>query len=482
MPGGSMEFLASLDAVATYVEAHRPTIDKLEQWWVEQCDLTPFSSRSRLNFLIRTELLTSDSHGCEVGPSTRSWLKYGDPSYIVGQLHAGARFVGELLDAIREPKSLLELLRYANDEYACGWETKNQVQFRINWLQSAGAISVGDDRRWSLTESGSSILEALELYTPHEPAQPGDAENADLGSPEATTESTNGGVATQRATKLAKELIEASTDAEHHTRFERAVHECLQFLGYDSELLGKSGRADVLLTAPLGRGASYRVAVEVKTTAKGSLVDQSIDWATLTEHRERIHKTDYSLLIGPNPTGKRLEQRSIDHGVVVMSAEELASLCRQHSRLALGLDTYRALFASPGFVDTTVVDERAEEALRLGHIAALVQRRVASLSNLHGAVSARDVQMSLAHSNLGELEDTVVTEDDIGTALEFLSNPLVRALHVSSSATSGSSANPAQPTRYLPSTIPVVSRLSLTQVSDFLDPQPQCEDLSNGSS
>lgn len=482
MPGGSTEFLTSLSGVATYVEEHHPTIDKLEQWWAEECDLTPFSSRSRLNFLIRTKLLTSDTHGCEIGHSTRTWLEHEDPSYVVAQLHAGARFVGELLDAIREPKSLLELLRYANDEYACGWETKNQVQFRVNWLQSARAISVSDDRRWSLTEGGSAILEALVLHTPLVPAPQGNVENAELSPAIATTASSSEDAETQQAIRLASELIEASTDAGHHTRFEHAVHECLQYLGYESELLGKSGRADVLLTAPLGRGASYRVAVEAKTTAKGSLVDHLIDWATLTEHREKIHKTDYSLLVGPNPTGQRLEQRAIDHGVVVMSADELASLCRQHSRLALGLDTYRALFASPGFVDTTTVDEQAEEALRVGRIAALVQRRVASLGDLYGAVSARDILMSLADSDLGDLEDTVVVEDDIRAALDFLSSPLVRSLHVANSAAGGSEADPVKPTRYLLSTSPAVSRLSLTQASNLLDPLPQCEDLGSGSS
>ncbi|WP_420624875.1 hypothetical protein [Candidatus Poriferisodalis sp.] len=475
MPGGGKEFLASLRDVVMHVEEQRPTVDELERWWVEQCNLTSFSSRSRLNFLIRTRLLMSSAHGCEVGPSTRVWLDSGDSTFVVAQLHAGARFIGELLDAIRVPKAQLELLDLANDKYAFGWQTKNQVLFRINWLQSAEAVSVGDDRRWALTQHGSSILEALEIHVPHEPAQHGDTGKAATEDVAATA------AASQQVDRLTIELVEASTDANNPSRFERAVHQCLQFLGYESELMGQSGRTDVLLTAPLGRGASYRVAVDAKTTAKGSLHDQPIDWATLTEHRERVHRTDYSLIVGPNPTGQRLEQRAIDHSVVVMSAEELASLCRQHSRLALGLHTYRTLFESPGFLNTSAVDEEADGALRLGRIAALVQSRVATLCEVHGAVSARDIQMSLAHSNLGDLEDTLVTEDDICAALEFLSNPLVRSLHVASSASDDSGGDSGQPMRYMPSANPVVSRLQLTQVSDFLDPQPQGKNDAHGA-
>ena len=89
------------------------------------------------------------------------------------------------------------------------------------------------------------------------------------------------------------------------------------------------------------------IAVDAKTTASGSLGDNQVDWETLKEHRKN-HGAKYSLLVAPDPTGKRLMDRARKSSVGVLSAEQLAYLCRGHARAPLSLVDYEQLFAIPG--------------------------------------------------------------------------------------------------------------------------------------
>ena len=55
------------------------------------------------------------------------------------------------------------------------------------------------------------------------------------------------------AETLAAEIIEASTDSRNPDRFERAVRDAFDFLGFEAQRLGGPGKTDVLLTALLGK-------------------------------------------------------------------------------------------------------------------------------------------------------------------------------------------------------------------------------------
>ena len=70
---------------------------------------------------------------------------------------------------------------------------------------------------------------------------------------------------------LAAEIEESSTDSRDPNRFERAVRDAFAYLGLRAELLGGSGRTDVLLTARLGRSDTCKVTVDAKTAGSGRL-------------------------------------------------------------------------------------------------------------------------------------------------------------------------------------------------------------------
>jgi hypothetical protein len=121
------------------------------------------------------------------------------------------------------------------------------------------------------------------------------------------------------------EAIKSSaTDSGHSDRFERAVRDAFAFLGFQAEWLGGSGKTDVLLDARLGATDSYRAVVDCKTSGSGSIVDQQVDWVTLTEHKTK-HDANHIVLVAPNPSGSRLLERARQHHVTVISADHLAA-------------------------------------------------------------------------------------------------------------------------------------------------------------
>ena len=149
----------------------------------------------------------------------------------------------------------------------------------------------------------------------------------------------------------------------------------------------------MLLTAPLGRHDSYRVAVDAKTTRSGSLNDNQVDWQTLKEHRAK-HDANYSLLVAPNPGGARLMDRARTFCVAVLSADQLADLCRRHARTPLSLVEYKKLFVMKGEVDLGAIDEATEHLESLQRLASLLSRELIEKTDRFGRMSARDVHMA----------------------------------------------------------------------------------------
>jgi len=249
---------------------------------------------------------------------------------------------------------------------------------------------------------------------------------------------------------LAAEIEESSTDSKNPRRFERAVRDAFAKFGFRADLLGGAGKTDALLTARLGRSDSYKVTIDAKTTASGSLKDLQVDWATLAEHRAN-EGADYSLLVGPNPSGARLFERAEDYEVTVLSAQHLAELCRRHECAPLGLTDYRLIFTTHGKADLTELETRSENAEQLREFAAAICRELADRGHTLGYHTARDLRMVLSQPD----------EDVIQSVLDALASPLVGAIH-------------GDPERgYVLATDPTVTQLRLTLLGEQLtNPKP----------
>ncbi len=430
LPGGYNGYLDTLRKIVAIVESYRMSRETLVSRLQSELAISVLNSADVVRFLLRVGLLREVAGYCHVGHWTERWLASGDSGLLIALLHRRCRFIGEMLaELLKSPRSTSEMLAIAEKHYSLQWSASTQIDTRRGWLQSAGFIEVTWDRKLAITEAGTAFLSQLARGEPSKPDQP-----AGLEHPTGQTTTTSEPVLDplpeielppeplpdpiSPVHALVTEIVDASTDSQNPDRFERAVHDAFAYLGFQSELLGGSGRTDVLLTARLGRYDSFKVTVDAKTTASGHLPDMQVDWATLVEHRAK-QEADYSLLVGPSPRGDRLFNRAADHEVTVLSAQQLARLCKRHERAPLGLIDYRHLFTSFGNADLNQLDGRTDDLREMLRLAAKICRTLADRCHTFGYHTARELWMVMSEA----------TPDRIQSILDTLANLLVGAVH-----------------------------------------------------
>ena len=446
MPGGYGGFLTSFRWIAEQLCENSLSEESLRRRFAEQFRLTAKASANRISFLKRSGLVNASASACGAGPATMEWMQSGDSGLLIRQIHSTTRFIGEMLDELREPRSAEELLYCANEHFSMGWMSTMQINNRRGWLQSAGLLTPVAAEKLALTEMGIEFLAAnaceppmlerqensevltrldsLARRAPHrhdvKPTLELRSGVPKLASVVAATEphsssDANGGHS------LEARIRQDALDTGDPARFEKTVRDAFEFLGFVAQHLGGSGQTDVLVQAFHGVDR-YRVAVDAKTTASGSLKDQQVNWATLVEHR-RQHDADYSLVIGPKPSGASLMKFAKTYGVTVLSSEELAVLCELHARNPLTLASYRSLFMVAGEADTRAVREAHREADEKFAFAACVVQAIGELQEQLGALSVDSLRVAL-HGRMPSTPD----KESIGEMLDVLASPLIGAV------------------------------------------------------
>lgn len=405
----------------------RPTPPELAHRLEEVLGIRATAARLRDSFLRKVGIVSVQGGLCRLGSWAERWRQTGDNRIIVALLHSRCQLIGKLLAEVREPRSSEELLRVANDRYRMGWDTQTQIDNRRGWLQSAGMIGVTEDGKLQTTSAGAALLAELVLFEPGASSvETPPVEVPRIAEPPVELPPTP---AVSDVDPIIEGLKGSATDSSHPDRFEHSVRDAFAFLDFQAEWLGGSGKTDVLVDAMLGKDDSYRVIVDCKTSASGSVMDQQVDWVTLGEHKGK-HDAQYVVLVAPNPTGSRLVERAVQHRVTIISVDQLVGLCRQHAKTPLGLDDYRVLFVTGGIVDTQIVDEHAEEVKRIVSLAAAVCEAVRSRSEQFGRLSARDLFLILAADPVAD----GTTEDELQRLLETLASPLLGVLDGSPSS------------------------------------------------
>ncbi|MDE0668360.1 MAG: hypothetical protein OXI48_04960 [bacterium] len=486
LPGGYDGYLTWLEGVYRFIRDDRPQRDRLLDWLEERFSLTSKAAYSRVSFLRKVGLLDIDGGVFRAAAPTQCWFDSGDSTVLIAQIHSRTQFIGEMLHEVKTAQDTQnalrkrELLAVANERYGFGWTTAAQIEFRRGWLQAAKLIIANPEKRFEITQLGRALLDRLTLHEPpparastnvnqQRPRPPRvlDPSNSPPESGRHPPPAANGdGVGPQDApndspaTALADELRASSVDSADHARFEAAVRDAFEFLGFRAEQLGGSGKTDVLLDAPRGKNHSYRVTVDAKSVgasgaARGQLKDHQVDWLTLQEHRRR-HRADYSLLIGPEPAGGRIFSRAQESDVAIMSSDELAQLCLRHEQLPLGLGDYESLFTSSGRVNISRIEERFKEAVRSRDLAYAACRSLINKCGIAGPMSAKDLWWVLLEANHPENAWEI---DEIQDVLLILSSDLVGAVEAVPDAEGG-------PDTYIPATSLDVVQLRLGKLAE----------------
>ena len=459
MSGGYGGYLDSLRKVCEIVEDRHPTSAELVEEISKCLGVTNKAAGGKESFLRKAGVIRVEDGLCRLSQETKHWLETGRADILIAVLHSRCRFIGEMIAELDAPLSTEEARSVAAG-YGLSWATNSQIDNRRGWLQSAGLIEVTGDRQLVATKAGQVLAANLELYRTGDGDTSPDKHVDDPESEEMPTESPS------NAEELAAEIIEASIDSKNPNRFELAVRDGFALLGFDSRQLGGSGKTDVLLNAPLGKGLAYRVTVDAKTVVAGVLGDHQIDWLTLKDHREK-HQADYAMLVGPEPSSGRLTKRAEENEIAVLSASLLAGLCRQHAEAPLGLVDYRALFARQteygtwirrgGEVDTSDLDEAAGEGPRMRGVAAAIVKVLSERCMIVGPLRARDLWLIMLER--GEIAEGS-SRDEIQGLLDMLAYPLVRAVD----------GDPEK--GYVLSSKPAVARVRLQHLATSIAPEP----------
>lgn len=415
LPGGYDGYLKSLRDFCEMVVDDRPATSELTVRIENLWNVQPTAARLRASFLRKAGILTDSGGTVSLSDWASEWFRSDEPKIIIALLHSRCRFVGEMLSLTDSPRSNEELLSLANDRFNMRWDTQTQIANRRGWLQSAGMLTTTSDGRVEMTKLGQALLNELELLDPITEFPPndveviGNSEQYEFYIPEPST----------TADSLVERLEAAATDSANPDRFEQRIRDAFEFLGFNAEWLGKSGRTDVLCSAPIGPD-SYRLIIDGKTSASGSVTDAQIDWITLDEHRVK-HEADYVVVLAPNPSGSRLFDRARDHNVTIISVSQLSGLLKQHSKSPIGVDVYRNLFEQSGSIDTAVVDEKADGYAQTLQLASAICQLIVDRTAEFGRLSARDLYLLLSGSP--SLSD--VTEQEVQSLLDALSSPLL---------------------------------------------------------
>ena len=108
-----------------------------------------------------------DRHHVALSEAARKWLETQDPYWLLGCFHRHVRFVGEMLDALRdEPTTVRRLTEVANERYQSGWSTLDQTRRRCMWFTCLGLVEYKTSQLVGLTDLG---VEYCEILLPSKP-------------------------------------------------------------------------------------------------------------------------------------------------------------------------------------------------------------------------------------------------------------------------------------------------------------------------
>ncbi|MGW5308024.1 hypothetical protein ACWERF_29440 [Streptomyces griseoluteus] len=95
------------------------------------------------------------------------WLETGNDALLIATMHAHVRFVGEILGILDDGDiGHEELKNLANERFALGWSSLDQLRRRTNWLRCAKLVELRFDNKLAITNAGRSFLKSVELADP----------------------------------------------------------------------------------------------------------------------------------------------------------------------------------------------------------------------------------------------------------------------------------------------------------------------------
>ncbi len=329
-------------------------------------------------------------------------------------LQAKVCFIFELLFNLQdESKTARSLAAMAKVSYGFVNDNVSELQTRLSILKSARLVQEEGLDKFAITSRGQKLLSMVNVQQPMANIDTL-AENTDA-SKEVITNSINSAL---------EELRVASRDSSNPSRFEKAVQNGFRILGFNVQWIGGSGNTDVLLSVPGTEKSAYKVTVDAKSTASGSVNESMIDFDTLEDHRKK-HHADYKAVVGCQFQNDRLIQRAKEHKVVLIDIDAFEKIVKMHTEIPLLTSDYREIFKSFGSINLGSIINARRRMQNTGDLLRLVMEYSEKESKdplTEGILTEKDIYRSIRDN--GTL-DGIPGIEEIRNMLEFLSSPLI---------------------------------------------------------
>lgn len=405
-----------VESLRFLVDLGTPWIERndFNQMCVAKYGIKESSAAAAMSMLLGLGLYTQTGVSrFESTDAARAWLESDSELDLVRIVHANILFVAELLDAIELHDRAPALATYAASAYGMHRQDTNGVRARLHLLLSSGLINEVAWGRYRITALGRRSRDE----TPRQLAVPNMNPEED-SEPEPGRETLEG-----PGRSLARELVEAASDADNPTRFETLACDAFSFLGFEAEHLGGAGKTDVILRYSAGPGKMSTIIVDAKSSGSGIVEERAIDFDTIFEHTQR-HEADFACVLGPSFNQSRLPERAKRRGAVLLDVEVIATaVLRQPSVALTPQEIARALRFDQGPTAGLADARRAAERRNLlfQHVLAALYSEAAEADEATGGSLSVDNLYFLLRNDLPirpkphELEEVV----------HFLTSPLL---------------------------------------------------------
>lgn len=347
-----------------------------------------------------------------------AWLEDGSPLSLVLLLHSRFRIMLEVIPLLGEFDQAPALARAAAEQ---GWLNRPDaggIRTRLQLLKAAGLIFERASWKYQATPLGELVAQEYPLQETNDDEPLSHA--SESTGPEPLEERTS------QLEALTSELEAAGTAGEDAVRLERAVAEAFNHLGFEARHIGGGGQTDVLATVDDGTGKTARVIIDAKAARSGVVGEGAVSFDTLREHKKK-HQADHVVLVGPSFESGRTKQRAAEHGVRVLTVNELNATLRRHSRVPQSPASYLRLVSAEDAAqhELEAAWRQAERRLDLlGHVTAVLASEAQMRDEITGGALTADQIYLIVRDEI----DPRPAATDIEEVLRLLEHPLIASV------------------------------------------------------
>lgn len=348
-------------------------------------------------------------NGYRLTINAREWINSEERWGLLAIAHTKIFVVGELIPYMKEVIRVPTLQKTINRAYGSQLSL-SEIRSRIHLLVACSAIEQLAPGQFRATQDGLALAQQMSLLSePEVPNQPSTV----------VEETTASGV-------LRQELTEAATDSKNPERFEKAIQQCFEALGYHAEHLGGPGKTDVLVHYTDGPGKTQRFIVDAKSSASGTVTDNMVQFPALKDHVTK-HKAKFAVLVGPTFVG-RVVSWADENNIVLLDLARLKLLLDNQDRIPAPLDVVTDFLSGKedgwSALETAWGQQQRSVELLIEVIDCLRREFNNPDGETEGALSAEQIYFLLR-----DVVEPRPTQASIKPLLDLISSPLIQGTH-----------------------------------------------------